>query len=49
MDNYGNFKEAGLPDGVINMIMANPIKTTQTILEHPDFAGVHFTSSTESV
>ncbi len=41
------FQEAGLPDGVINMIQANPIETTKICLEHPDFAGVHYTGSTE--
>ncbi len=40
------FREAGLPSGVINMIFANPIETTNIILSHPEFAGVHFTGST---
>ena len=40
------FREAGLPDGVINMIFADAAETTTIILEHPDFAGVHFTGST---
>ncbi|MFN8295169.1 MAG: L-glutamate gamma-semialdehyde dehydrogenase [Chitinophagales bacterium] len=40
------FREAGLPDGVINMIFADAAETTNIILEHPDFAGVHFTGST---
>jgi len=39
------FKEAGLPDGVINMIFADAEVTTNTILDHPDFAGLHFTGS----
>ena len=41
------FKEAGLPDGVINVIYAEPIMTSKIIFSHPDFAGVHFTGSTE--
>ena len=40
------FKEAGLPDGVINMVMGDPVMITDTILESPDFTGVHFTGST---
>ncbi|MGB7842218.1 MAG: L-glutamate gamma-semialdehyde dehydrogenase [Salinimicrobium sp.] len=40
------FKEAGLPDGVINMIMGDPKMITDVILENRDFAGLHFTGST---
>lgn len=40
------FKEAGLPDGVINMIVGDPEMITDTVLASPDFAGVHFTGST---
>ncbi|MFV0237210.1 MAG: L-glutamate gamma-semialdehyde dehydrogenase [Flavobacteriales bacterium] len=40
------FKEAGLPDGVINMILTDPVDTTKICLAHPDFAGIHFTGST---
>ncbi len=40
------FKEAGLPDGVINMVLTDPVETTKICFEHPDFAGVHFTGST---
>jgi 1-pyrroline-5-carboxylate dehydrogenase len=40
------FKEAGLPNGVINMIMGDPEMITDTILDHADFAGIHFTGST---
>ncbi|MEM9649675.1 MAG: L-glutamate gamma-semialdehyde dehydrogenase [Bacteroidota bacterium] len=40
------FKEAGLPDGVINMVMGDPIMITETVLSHPDFSGLHFTGST---
>lgn len=40
-------KEAGLPDGVINMVFSGGAETSKQILEHPDFAGIHFTGSTE--
>ncbi len=40
------FKEAGLPDGVINMVTGNSAMITDTILDHKDFAGIHFTGST---
>lgn len=40
------FKEAGMPDGVINMVMGDPKMISDTILEHRDFAGLHFTGST---
>lgn len=40
------FKEAGIPDGVINVVFGDPVMITDTILAHPDFAGVHYTGST---
>ena len=40
------FKEAGLPDGVINVVYGDPVMITETLLESPDFAGIHFTGST---
>lgn len=40
------FKEAGVPDGVINVVFGDPVMITDTILTHPDFAGVHYTGST---
>ncbi len=40
------FKEAGVPDGVINMVNADPVMMTEEVLSHADFAGVHFTGST---
>ncbi len=40
------FKEAGLPDGVINVIYGDPVMITDTVLDSPDFAGLHFTGST---
>jgi len=41
------FKEAGLPDGVINVIYGDPVMITDQILSHPDFSGLHFTGSTD--
>ncbi|EDM44174.1 delta-1-pyrroline-5-carboxylate dehydrogenase [unidentified eubacterium SCB49] len=40
------FREAGVPDGVINMIVGDPAMITETVLASPDFAGIHFTGST---
>ncbi len=40
------FKEAGLPDGVINVIYGDPVMITNTVLSSPDFGGLHFTGST---
>lgn len=40
------FKEAGLPDGVINVIYGDSAMITDTLLASPDFAGIHFTGST---
>ncbi len=40
------FKEAGVPDGVINMVMGDPVMITDTVLASSDFAGIHFTGST---
>lgn len=40
------FKEAGLPDGVINMVMGDPKMITDVVLSHKDFSGLHFTGST---
>lgn len=39
-------KEAGLPDGVINFIPGEPSMITDIILNHPEFAGIHYTGST---
>src|SRR5215203_4308586 len=39
-------KEAGLPDGVINLIYVDGPTIGKICFEHPDFAGVHFTGST---
>tara|TARA_R110002124_G_scaffold23387_7_gene86751 strand:+ start:776 stop:2401 length:1626 start_codon:yes stop_codon:yes gene_type:complete len=40
------FKEAGLPDGVINVVYGDPVMITDTVLASPNFAGLHFTGST---
>ncbi len=40
------FREAGLPDGVINMIYVDGPLAGDIVFKHPDFAGVHFTGST---
>ncbi|HKL02325.1 MAG TPA: L-glutamate gamma-semialdehyde dehydrogenase [Cryomorphaceae bacterium] len=40
------FKEAGLPDGVINMITVEGPDAGDVIFKHRDFAGLHFTGST---
>ena len=40
------FKEAGLPDGVINMITVDGPVAGDVIFNHRDFAGLHFTGST---
>ena len=40
------FKEAGLPDGVINVVYGDPVMITKTVLASPDFSGIHFTGST---
>ncbi|KAA6438796.1 L-glutamate gamma-semialdehyde dehydrogenase [Dyadobacter flavalbus] len=40
------FKKAGLPDGVINMILTDGPVAGEIIFKHADFAGIHFTGST---
>lgn len=40
------FKEAGLPDGVINFLPGSGAVISDTVFASPDFAGVHFTGST---
>lgn len=40
------FREAGLPDGVINLIYVSGPDAGDVIFSHPDFAGIHFTGST---
>jgi 1-pyrroline-5-carboxylate dehydrogenase len=40
------FQEAGLPDGVINMVTCDGPVAGDVVFKHPDFAGLHFTGST---
>lgn len=40
------FREAGVPDGVINVVFGDPVMITDIVLSSPDFAGVHYTGST---
>jgi 1-pyrroline-5-carboxylate dehydrogenase len=40
------FREAGLPDGVINLVYVSGPDAGDVIFSHPDFAGIHFTGST---
>jgi 1-pyrroline-5-carboxylate dehydrogenase len=40
------FKEAGLPDGVINMITVDGPTAGDIVFNHKEFAGLHFTGST---
>ena len=40
------FKEAGLPDGVINLVTGDPEMISDIALKHPEFSGLHFTGST---
>lgn len=41
------FEKAGLPPGVINLIFTSGPEAGDVIFAHPDFAGIHFTGSTE--
>jgi 1-pyrroline-5-carboxylate dehydrogenase len=41
------FKEAGLPDGVINLIYVDGPEAGDVVFNHEDFAGLHFTGSTK--
>ncbi|MFY0672759.1 MAG: L-glutamate gamma-semialdehyde dehydrogenase [Bacteroidia bacterium] len=40
------FKEAGLPDGVINIVYGDGPEIGDVVFNHKDFAGLHFTGST---
>ncbi|MFN8240706.1 MAG: L-glutamate gamma-semialdehyde dehydrogenase [Bacteroidales bacterium] len=39
------FREAGLPDGVINFVPGSGSLISGTVLKHPMMAGIHFTGS----
>jgi 1-pyrroline-5-carboxylate dehydrogenase len=40
------FRQAGLPDGVINMVYMDGPEFGEVVFKHPEFAGLHFTGST---
>ncbi|MBS3742051.1 MAG: L-glutamate gamma-semialdehyde dehydrogenase [Candidatus Cloacimonetes bacterium] len=42
------FKEAGLPDGVINFVPGSGAKVGRPALKNPNLAGIHFTGSTKT-
>ena len=44
---YKLMEAAGLPPGVINFIPGDPVMVTEVALSHPEFAGLHYTGSTE--
>jgi len=37
---------AGLPPGVVNFVPGDPAEVTEAVLDHPEFAGLHYTGST---
>lgn len=41
------FMKAGVPDGVINLIYPSGPDAADVVFNHRDFAGIHFTGSTE--
>lgn len=41
------FREAGLPDGVINLVLVSGPDAGAEVFSHRDFAGIHFTGSTD--
>jgi 1-pyrroline-5-carboxylate dehydrogenase len=43
---YKIFLEAGLPPNVIQFIPGDPVAVTKTVLDHKDFAALHYTGST---
>jgi 1-pyrroline-5-carboxylate dehydrogenase len=42
------FREAGVPDGVINLVFVDGPTAGDVIFSHPDFAGIHFTGGTST-
>ncbi len=45
---YEVLEEAGLPPGVINMVIAPPADVSDVALKHPELTGIHFTGSTKT-
>ncbi|KAH6898872.1 Aldehyde/histidinol dehydrogenase [Thelonectria olida] len=43
---YNILLEAGLPKDVIQFVPGNPVEVTKVVLEHKEFAGLHYTGST---
>jgi 1-pyrroline-5-carboxylate dehydrogenase len=43
---YELLKEAGLPDGVINLVQGDAAEIVEQVIAHRDFSGLHFTGST---
>jgi acyl-CoA reductase-like NAD-dependent aldehyde dehydrogenase len=43
------FREAGLPDGVINFVPGSGSLIGKVALGHRDLAGIHFTGSTKTL
>ncbi len=43
---YALLKEAGLPDGVINLVQGDASSIVEQVIAHRDFSGLHFTGST---
>ncbi|HEY5836146.1 L-glutamate gamma-semialdehyde dehydrogenase [Streptomyces sp.] len=41
-------REAGLPDGVVNLVTGDGIAVSEAALAHRDLAGIHFTGSTRT-
>ncbi|WP_405588337.1 L-glutamate gamma-semialdehyde dehydrogenase [Streptomyces sp. NBC_01190] len=41
-------REAGLPDGVINLVTGDGLAVSEVALAHQDLAGIHFTGSTKT-
>lgn len=39
-------EEAGMPPGVINLVSGHGTEVSEVVLNHPEFAGLHFTGST---
>ncbi|KAJ2725574.1 1-pyrroline-5-carboxylate dehydrogenase [Coemansia sp. Benny D115] len=43
---YDILREAGVPDGVIQFVPGDAVAMTKQVIEHKDFASLHFTGST---